>query len=221
MISIFVATSGRPTMFRAMLESLRVTKGEHEVEVVAAIDADPVAWDVANEYGVRVWYKSSRRGALNAWNDAFTMAAGDLLVPAGDDQVFHPGWLDYALDAHRTRVNGSGVVGMNDLAYNGNTQVATMFLFDRAYCKEHMGGVFAPPCYDYLCVDLEWNDKAKMLGKFYWCEESIVEHLHSAHGKRPFDELDAEKDSAMHQRDTKTFEDRKSRGFPVEWSSLI
>lgn len=220
MISVFVATSGRPAMFRAMLGSLyRTTQGQ-DVEVVAVIDADYEAWDIAGEFGCRVWFRQKKLGALQAWNDALTMTNGDLLVPAGDDQIFHPNWLEYALDAHRTRVNGFGVVGMNDLAYNGNTQVATMWLFDREYCKEVMGGVFAPPPYKYFSVDREWNEKAKMLGKFWWEEKSIVEHLHSAHGKRPVDELDLEKQGWM-EEDNIAFEHRKAQGFPIEWQSII
>jgi hypothetical protein len=111
---------------------------------------------------------------------------------------------------------------MNDLAYNGNTQVATMFLFDRLYCKKEMGGIFAPPVYNYYCVDSEWNEKAKLLGRFYWEEKSVVEHLHSAHGKREIDDLDREKmDAGWMEIDNKTFEERKAQGFPVTWQPII
>src|SRR5688572_2884020 len=149
MISVFVATSGRAVMFHDMLHSLMRTTYGYEMEVVAAIDNDTVSWDIANSYGVRTWYKSRRRGALQAWNDSFSMAAGDILVPAGDDQIFHEGWLEYALESHRDKLGSYGMLGMNDLAYNGNTQLATMWLFDRKYCKEVMGGIFAPPVYKY------------------------------------------------------------------------
>jgi glycosyltransferase involved in cell wall biosynthesis len=222
MISVFIATSGRSQMFRDMLESLKQTTPGYDIEAVAAIDDSPVSWDIANNYGVRVWYKSKRRGALQAWNDAFSMTNGDILVPAGDDQLFHEGWLKYALESHKERLDGYGVVGMNDLAYNGNTQVATMFLFDRKYCQDVMGGIFAPPMYSYLCVDLEWNEKAKMLGRFYWDERSKVEHLHSAHGKRPYDEHDLWKDQSIDvQADNNLFQDRKAQGFPVTWQPII
>jgi hypothetical protein len=220
-ISVFFATSGRAEMFREALISLRETTREHEIEIIAAIDNDSMACIYAADWDVDVInYSTKKRGALNSWNTALFLTDGELLVPAGDDQVFHEGWLDYALDAHRTRVEGFGVVGMNDLAYNGNTQVATMFLFDRKYCKEVMGGIFAPPCYKYYCIDSEWNEKAKMLGKFYWDSRAVVEHLHSAHGKRPVDELDLEKQGWM-EEDNKTFEERKAQGFPVTWSPLI
>jgi len=111
---------------------------------------------------------------------------------------------------------------MNDLAYDGNTQLATMLLFDRQYCKDHMGGVIAPPVYKYYCVDSEWNAKAKSLGRFYWDERAKVEHLHSSHGKRPVDDLDKEKmDAGWMEIDNKIFEERKAQGFPVTWRPVI
>lgn len=221
-VSVFFATSGRPDMFNEALRSLYETTRGYELDVVAAIDADTKAWDFASEYGVRVWYKSERRGALKAWNDAFSMAKGEIYVPAGDDQIFHRDWLRYALESHQERLGGFGVVGMNDLAYDGNKQVATMWLFDRAFCKEVMGGIFAPPMYQYYNIDSEWNEKAKSLGKFYWEERSKVEHLHSAHGKRAVDDHDRERANLdLMTIDMNTFLDRKARGFPIEWSPII
>ena len=221
MISVFVATSGRPEMFRNMLKSLRETTRGFDVEVVAVIDADVKSYLWAAEYEVDVVdYSPKRRGALRAWNRAFELCSGYLYVPAGDDQIFHEDWLKYALESFHDRLMNYGVLGMNDLAYNGNTQVATMWLFDKKWCKDHMGGVFAPPPYVYYCVDLEWWEKARALGHYYWEERSIVEHLHSAHGKRPVDELDLEKQGWM-EEDNRTFEQRKAQGFPMTWESLI
>lgn len=219
-VSVFFAVSGRPEMFNEALYSLYKTTRGYDLDVVAAIDADQRSWDFASGYGVRVWYKASRRGALQAWNDAFSMCSEDILIPAGDDQLFHPDWLTIALEAHRTHCKGFGVVGMNDLAYKP-PQTATMFLFDRAYCKEVMGGVFAPPMYKYYCIDSEWNEKAKKHGAFYWEEKSIVEHLHSAHNKRPVDATDALKEDMWMEIDNVVFESRKAQGFPVTWESLI
>jgi glycosyltransferase involved in cell wall biosynthesis len=222
MISIFVPTSGRPAYFREMLRTLRETTFGYDVEVVAVIDADEEAAEIAYEYGVEtIDYSNTRRGALNAWNLGLSLCSGEWYVPAGDDQVFHKNWLKYAIQSFEDKLDGYGVLGMNDLAYDGNMQVATMWMFDRAYCKEHMGGMFAPPMYHYYCIDMEWNQKAKDLGYFYWEPKSIVEHLHSAHGKRPVDTTDSYKEDKWMEIDNKTFRDRWERSFPIEWESLI
>lgn len=221
MISFIVPSCHRPEMLRNMLKSLFATTQGYDIEVIAVIDEDIESVAIAELYEVVVDYSKIRRGALNCWNEGLAQSEGEIIVPCGDDQLFYPKWLDYALESHDKQLNGYGVVGMNDLAYNGNTQVATMFLFNRTYCKEVMGGIFAPPAYHYYRVDSEWNEKAKMLGKFYWDERSIVEHIHAAHGKRPVDTTDGFKDEEWMESDRIIFEDRKFRGFPVEWESMI
>ena len=115
MISVFVATSGRSKMFKDMLGSLiQTVHSGWELEICCVIDADYEAWDIARNLGLPVWFSPQRRGALQAWNDALTMTNGDFLVPAGDDQIFHPGWLEYALESHRDRLGRYGMVGDRD-----------------------------------------------------------------------------------------------------------
>ena len=222
-ISILVPTCHRFDMLVNMVESLdRTTKG-YDIEEIYVVDEDRQTRDYLIHRNVDMLdWSATKRGALWAWNRALFHSDGDIIVPAGDDQVFHDGWLDYALESHQKQLRGYGVVGMNDLAYDGNLQVATMFIFDRAYCKNEMGGVFAPPMYHYYCIDSEWNEKAKILGKFYWDSRSVVEHLHSAHGKRSIDQHDQFKlDSGWAELDNMIFENRKKNGFPVLWESII
>jgi glycosyltransferase involved in cell wall biosynthesis len=224
-VSILIPNMGRTEMFIEMLESLHRTTNYIngvEIETVIVMDVYSRAAIYATNYNVIIDYSLTKRGALWAWNRALQLSSGEYIVPAGDDQIFHDGWIETALSSHERMLRGYGVLGMNDLAYNGNTQVATMFLFDRLYCKKEMGGIFAPPVYNYYCVDSEWNEKAKLLGRFYWEEKSVVEHLHSAHGKREIDELDREKmDEGWMEIDNKTFEERKAQGFPITWQPII
>lgn len=224
MISLLLPTCKRPHLLGKMLGSLRATTQGYELEVIAVVDDDIVSANIAMEYKCIVEHAPYRRGALFSWNRALKLSTktgnNDLIVPCGDDQIFYAGWLGYALESHKEKLDSYGVVGMNDLAYDGNSQVATMFMFDRLYLEKEMGNTFAPPMYKYYCIDSEWNEKAKMLGRFYWDSRSIVEHIHSAHGKRLVDELDREKmDSNWMEEDNKTFEQRKSQGFPITWSA--
>jgi glycosyltransferase involved in cell wall biosynthesis len=220
MISVVVATCHRPEMFTNMMVSLIRTTKDYELEVIAVVDEDAATKNIAITFNTILDFSPQKRGALACWNLGLSMSRGDIIVPAGDDQLFHPDWLKYALESHQEKLNGYGVVGMNDMAYDGNLQLATIILFDRQYCKDYMGGVIAPPVYKYYCVDSEWNAKAKALGKFYWDERSKVEHLHSAHGKRPLDQHDIEKGGLI-GADNITFEERKALGFPINWESVI
>lgn len=221
-VSVIIASCFRPEMFTNMLDSLDRTTEDYDIETVAVVDGDWETAQVAIRRCSRVDYFDKQRGALVAWNQGLRLSTGDIILAAGDDQIFHPGWLDYALETHREKLGGFGVVGMNDLAYDGNLQLATMFLFDREYCKQVMGGIFAPPMYKYYCIDSEWNAKAKMLNCFYWDRRSIVEHLHSAHSKREIDRHDLFRmDEDWMAMDNKTFADRLSAGFPIQWEAII
>jgi hypothetical protein len=206
-----------------MLDSLEeTTHGEYEIETIAVIDDDEESRQIALKRCTMVDYSSVLRGALNCWNLGLAMSTGDILMPAGDDQKFYPGWAEFALESWKNKLDSYGVVGMNDLAYDGDLQLATMFMFDRQFCKDHLGGVIAPPVYQYYCIDSEINAKAKLLNKFFWDKRSIIEHLHPAHGKRELDihDLSRMKDKIIWE-DNKIFEQRKAAGFPVVWEPVI
>jgi hypothetical protein len=221
-ISIVIPTCFRPEMFSNMLDSMEKTSAGYDIETIAIVDRDAETREVAKKRCTIVDYSDEMRGGIFCWNRGLELSSGDIIVPSGDDQLFYDGWLGYALESHEKHLSGCGVVGMNDLAYNGNVQLATMFVFDRRYCKDHMGGVIAPPVYNYYCVDSEINAKAKSLNMFYWDKRSIVEHLHSAHGKREKDKHDIHREeNNFMEIDNKIFEERKAQGFPITWESLI
>ncbi len=222
MISIILPTCHRPKALVGMLQSLRDTTEKSDVEIIALVDDDVESADISVDYGCILDYSDERRSVLQLWNKGLELCSGNLIHPAMDDLIYYENWLQYGIESHNEKLNGCGVIGFNDLAYDGNTQVATQFMFDREYCKKYMGGVIAPPVYTYLAIDLEINERAKALGKFYWDSRAIVEHRHSAHGKRQYDAHDEWKDkNDLAKKDGDVFEDRKTRGFPVEWSPVI
>lgn len=220
MISVILPTCKRPKILERMLDSLIATTMGHEVEIIALVDSDIKSAYVVAERGCTLDYSEERRSVLSLWNRGLKLCHGDMIHPAMDDLIYHEGWLDYGLESHREVLDGCGVIGFNDLAYDGNLQVATQFMFDRHYCKKYMGGVIAPPPYVYLCIDIEINERAKMVNKFFWDERAIVEHAHSAHGKREYDEHDEFKEG-LSEIDGKTYAKRKAQGFPVTWTPLI
>ena len=223
MISIIIPTCKRPEILKRMLKSLYETTKGHEVEVIAVVDDDIQSAQIVLETDCILDFSHNRRSVLSLWNKGLTMAHGELIHPAMDDLIYHENWLEYGIESHKEKLGGHGLLGFNDLAYNGNTQVATQFMFDIEYCKHYMGGVIAPPDeYKYLCIDVEINEKAKMNGRFYWDKRAIVEHAHSAHNKRPYDEHDEWKDrNNLSELDGEILEKRRSLGFPITWESLI
>ena len=221
-LSVILPTCKRPMILKRMLDSLISTTHGYDIEIIALIDNDLKSSQIAMERGCILDYSDERRNVLSLWNKGLTMCTGDMIHPAMDDLIYHENWLDYGLASHDDKLSGCGVIGFNDLAYNGNTQVATQFMFDREYCKRYMGGVIAPLEYEYLWIDVEINEVAKMAGRFYWDERAIVEHTHSAHGKRDYDSHDYYKDNeGLAEKDRIIYERRKASNFPVWWEHLI
>jgi len=221
-VSVILPTCKRPTILKTMLDSLVATTHDYDIETIVLIDDDLESCQIALDYGCIVDYSDYRRNVLSLWNKGLKLSTGDMIHPSMDDLIYHENWLRYGLESHAEKLGRCGVVGFNDLAYDGNLQVATQFMFDRRYCKEYMGGVIAPPVYEYLCVDAEINETAKLFNKFYWDKRAIVEHVHSAHGKRPYDVHDKWKDeNSLAMYDGIVYEARKANGFPVVWEPII
>lgn len=87
MISILLATCGRPDLLREMLKSLRATTQGLELEVIAVVDESSECEKLLELYEADVIdYSPKMRGALWAWNRALHLSNGQYLVPAGDDQ---------------------------------------------------------------------------------------------------------------------------------------
>src|ERR1043166_2425018 len=100
-------------MLQDMLESFQLStnwdRATVDVEMVFVIDEDwqtfQVAREVSNVYeGLVLDYSIVKRGALAAWNRGLQISTGEIIVPAGDDQLFHANWLGYALESHQERL---------------------------------------------------------------------------------------------------------------------
>jgi glycosyltransferase involved in cell wall biosynthesis len=232
MISVILPSMNRMELLGQAVDSLFITTLGHDIELIIIIDEDMDSYELATTHLRDKWnqqaksftvlFNKIRRGALSAWNEGLALSTGDILFPYGDDSLCHAGWLDYALETHRDKLDNYGCVGLNDGAYDGNKQVMTTLLFDRQFCKNEFGGVIAIPSYHYYCVDLELNERAKRVNKLIWDDRATVEHIHSAHGKRPIDSTDQYKmDSGWMEADNILFELRKEQGFPNDFKSVI
>lgn len=219
-VSIIVASMNRVAMLENCLRLIRETTSAHDIELICVIDEDIASTNVVKDYHGKLKFNHIRVGALEAFNQGLKLSTGDIIFPIGDDGYCHPGWLDYALAAHQNILDGFGMVALNDLMLNGDTQLGTTVLYDREFCKQKLGGVCTYPVYNYYYVDNELNGRAKLAGKYYWCQESIVEHMHSSNGKRPLDAIDISRSDFM-ELDRVLFEERKAAGFPNNFTAVI
>lgn len=221
MISILLATTGRPDMAERAIKSALDTTVGHEVEVCAAVDVDTLTvakLTALDRERVQVSYAYDYRGCSKAWNDALKMASGDPLVLAADDLVFEPGWLDAALETLAGFEGGWGLVGFNDGHWN--EELSTHYLMSRRLVVEVFGGVVAWEHYRHSFNDREANERAQRAGRYAWCEGAHVRHEHWLFGDRPQDDTDA-RPLAAHAASEQAFLQRQVTGFPNDYDPVV
>lgn len=228
--SIILVTCNRPSLALQAVSTLYETTKHLNIELVMVVDGTVETVNKIKEYlknkTTDTWtyicdYSPERRGALWSWNHGLSMTTGEIIFPSGDDQYFHQHWLDKALEYHEKYLDGHGMVALNDKIWDGNA-LGTTLLYDRQFCIDHLGSVCTYPAYNYFYVDNELNDRAKLSGRFIWCPESVVEHIHPDVRKRPRDFLDRERqEHNFISIDRKIFEKRKAAGFPNDFEPAI
>ena len=105
-----------------------------------------------------------------------------------DDLLWHPDWLIHAMC---TMKDVRGVVSVNDLWQHG---VGTSALVDRDYIDTMSGCVDEPgmlihPGYFHFATETELFETAMSRGRYAYCAESVVEHLHFTLDKSPIDDV--------------------------------
>lgn len=214
MVSVLFPTTGRPDRAEQCIRALLESTGGHEIEVAAAIDADPESRRRLTDLGCRVDYCEELRGN-NAWNAALALAQGDPVVFAADDLEWGEGWLDAALAAHEEHPDF--LIGFNDGHWGA--ELSTHYLMSRKFIVEVLGGVVAWN-YPHSFNDAETNERAKRAGRYHWCEEARVFHSHWLFGDRPRDETD-ERNLGRHHEADQMFRERAAAGFPDDHEAVI
>ena len=118
------------------------------------------------------------------------------------------GWDSAYLDALRGL--GPGYVYGNDLLMGREipTQVAISSSIIRAL------GFFGPREFIHLCVDLTWKDMGEALGRLFYLENVVVEHMHPSAGKAEEDSGYKHVNSKMMVKlDTQAYHRWKARRF--------
>ncbi len=120
-------------------------------------------------------------------NKLFGCTTEPYVFLGADDVRFHPGWLDAAI---ATMEQVDGVVAVNDL-WNPR---GTLALVSRRYLLEEGGtvdgtGAIIHEGYGHVFSETELFETAASRGRFAYCAESVVEHLHPVAGKADDDEV--------------------------------
>lgn len=217
-VSVLFPTTGRPDMAEACLRQLRSTTLDHDVQIVAAVDADEESYERLKGLADKITYSAEYRGCSRAWNDALKLAKGDPVVFAADDLEWGVGWLDAALARLGGFPDGWGLVGFNDGHWRED--LSTHYLMSRRFIVEVLGGVVAWDFYQHSFNDLEVNERAKAAERYAWCEEAHVTHRHWTFGDRVQDATDTRLLGA-HGDSERIFRERQAAGFPADYPPVI
>lgn len=87
------------------------------------------------------------------------------------------GWDRHYLEC--LRKNGPGLVYGDDLLMG--QQIPTHVFISSPIVKSL--GYFGHPSFTHLCVDVAWKDLGESLGRLFYLDHVIVEHMHPAAGK--------------------------------------
>jgi GT2 family glycosyltransferase len=218
MISILLATMGRPDRAEACVQSIRETTLGHDVEIVAAVDGPGADALRLSELGCVVDHSTEPRGSSRAWNAALRVSTGDPVVLAADDLEFQPGWLEAALTCLQGFPDGWGLVGFNDGHWG--PELSTHYLMSRRLIVEVFGGVVAWEHYHHSFNDREANARAQAAGRYAWCEDARVYHRHWLFGDRPQDGTDT-RELGLHPWSERKFNERQAQGFPDDYEPTI
>lgn len=199
------------------LEYIVVTEQAPARDAVTAFLRD---YERANLEAFQVLYQEEERGPIRAWNDGLAASHGEFVAFWADDLWPYPGWLDITM-SHFNRLPGRvGLVGFNDLVWDGDV-LSTHTMAHREYVIKYQHGVLAYPHYRRICSDAESWGRAKNAGLAVWASDAIVEHLHPMLGKRERDRFDDLNLDAFHHRDFEINQEREGLGFPDDFEPVI
>lgn len=218
MISVLLATTGRPDMAEQSVRNLHETTVGHDVEVVAAVDADEITANRLRMLVDVLHYSDDYRGCSKAWNDALSRATGDPVVLAADDLRWEHGWLEAALERLSEFPDGWGMVGFNDGHWGPD--LSTHYMVSRRCVVEVFGGRIAWEHYTHSFNDVEACERAKRAGRYAWCESACVFHAHWLFGDRLQDDTDS-RNLVDHHHSQQVYASRAAAGFPDELEPVI
>ena len=185
MISVLVPSRGRPTIFRRMLDSLYATcANPYGIEVVVYLDDDdPTARDYPppNEY--LIYTIGPRRIFSSLWNECYLRARGDIVMHAGDDQLFQTnGWDAHIEDAYLQCPDKILMVHGSDLKHCD--RFGAILCLSRRWVDTV--GYVVPPYFVGDGPDNWINDVSNALGRRLYLPY-VIEHLNPVWGTAPSD----------------------------------
>ena len=126
------------------------------------------------------------RGCWRCKNIALEYAKHDLILWTADDVKPHPGWFEKGIECFNHHFpDGLGLVALNDL--HCMDQTAGHAITTRRFLNVMFGYPHFPPEFHHFFLDTMISNRAKELGRYHFCEDAVMEHMHWRLGKSEYD----------------------------------
>lgn len=197
MITPIIVTRGRVDVLRRCLDSLALCD-PLPLQTLVACNNDEESAHAASAYPfVKTLYLSRNFGFWQGINRAldFVERDDDQFCYFGKDVIFSPDWMSKAWNAYTAVFpTGLGLLSFRDDIQNGFSASHGMLTKRWLYVLYGETQFPAPPYTHFFC-DSETTQRSKDFGRYIYCHESHVAHLHEQTG---FDS-DAHRLRLMHE----------------------
>lgn len=178
----------RPERMKETLKSMRETHTE-PLDILLVVENDKHLSSYKKIEGVK-FLVSERdpkiKGAAPLWNMAFNLFPNyDYYVLVADDNIFRTKGWDKRMREKIDKQNGWAVVHVNDLHKRGS--LLSFFMTSGKLIKAV--GFISIPGLIHLKVDVLWQKIGGSIGKIFYLDDVIIEHVHPAFGKAEWDDL--------------------------------
>lgn len=176
MISVLVATRGRPKKLENLIRSIDVPA---EIIIVPTYDTDVTA-SIRNDKRVAVLEMDRGHSVVAAYNHAASGSKYDLLSTS-DDVEYCPGSIGEAKRELNESFDNDGIIGFNTINMDSNEDA--FMLIGRKFFTTRMKGVLWHPEYLHFYVDTELGDYARSIGRFKFCKTATMINHHPSSGE--------------------------------------
>ena len=184
MIIPIIVTRGRTDILRRCLDSLSACD-PYPLQTYVVCNQDHESMTIAGAYpNVRPLYTQENVGFWRGINHAlqFIVNDDDQFCYFGKDVIFSPDWMSKAWEVYTTVFpTGLGLLSFRDDIQNGFSASHGMLTKRWLYVLYGETSFPAPPYTHFFC-DSETTQRSKDFGRYVYCHESHVAHLHEQTG---------------------------------------
>ena len=215
MICFNFASRSRPTKFYECLDNIRQFISDKDYFVLAKLDNNDREIDQykarLKDYPEVVPVFGISQSKIHAINRGLEGVKFDILANHSDDMFFIKKGFDILIKEHCT---DDTFIHFPD----AKTTLCTYSIMDKIYFSRF--NYVYNPNYKNLWCDNEAMEVAKLLGRYRFIDEKILEHRHPANGFGGRD-MQYRKTEATYHIDKRTFDIRKRNNFGLQLNEVL